>query len=111
VRVIERLCDPLQDRLHILHQLIIPEAQYSITLLHQKSSPSSVRLLLCSMLSTIQFYNQTVLWATEVGNVVTDGMLSSEFSTIQPSVTKLRPKPALSFSLITTQSTGAISRC
>jgi hypothetical protein len=57
VRVTERLCNLLQDRIDTVHHFMIPEAQYSKTLLHQKSSPSSIRFLTRSMLSTIQFYH------------------------------------------------------
>jgi hypothetical protein len=107
----ECLCNPLQDRLDILHHLVVSEAQHSIALLYQKSSPSSVRFRLRVMLTTIQFHDQTALWAAEVSNEGTDGMLSTEFCVTQSSVSKLRPQAALGFSLIMTQPAGTISRC
>jgi hypothetical protein len=111
VRVTESLCNPLQDRFDIVHHFMIPEAQYSIALLHQKSGPSSIRFLTRSMLSTIQFYDQVTFRAAEVSDVATDGMLSTKFFVTQSSVAKACPQPALGFSLIMTQPTGAISRC
>ena len=111
MRVTECLGNPLQDRFDIVHHFIIPEAQYSITLLHQKSGPSSIRFLPRSMLSTIQFYDQATFRAAEVSDEATDGMLSTKFCVTQSSVAKVCPQPALGFSLIMTQPTGAISRC
>jgi hypothetical protein len=102
VRVTECFCNPLQDRFDIVHHFIIPEAQYPITLLYQKSGPSSIRFLLRSMLSTIQFYDQAMLRAAEVSDEATDGMLSTKFWVTQSSVAKVCPQPALGFSLIMT---------
>ena len=82
MRVTECLCNPLQDRFDIVHHFIIPKAQYSIALLHQKSGPSSIRFLLRCMLSTIQFHDQAIFRAAEVGDEVTDGMLSPELCAV-----------------------------
>jgi hypothetical protein len=111
VRVTECPCNPLQDRFNIVHHLIIPEAQHSITLPHQKSGPYLIRLPPRSMLSPIQFYGQATFRAAEVSDEATDGMLSTKFCVTQSSVAKLCPQPALGFSLIMTQPTGAILRC
>jgi hypothetical protein len=111
VRVTECLCNPLQDRFDIVHHVIIPEAQYSIALLHQKCGPSSIRFLPSSVLSTIQLYDQATFRAAEISGEATDGMLSTKFCVTQSSVAKVYPQPALGFSLSMTQSTGAISKC
>jgi hypothetical protein len=63
------------------------------------------------VLTTIQFHDQAAFRAAEVGDEATDGMLSAEFCVTQLSVAQSRPQPALDFSLIMTQPTGAISRC
>jgi len=79
VRVTECLGNPLQHRFDILHHLVVPEAQYAIALLCQKSSPSSVRFRLRGMLTAIQFHDQATFRAAEVGDEKTDGMLAPEF--------------------------------
>ena len=81
--VTECLCNPLQDRFDIVHHVIIPEAQYSIALLHQKCGPSSIRFLPSSVLSTIQLYDQATFRAAEISGEATDGMLSTKFCVTQ----------------------------
>jgi hypothetical protein len=76
VRVTEWLCHRLQDRLNSL-----PFSHGLKSVVRHKLGPRgtpsvSEPLPPGRMLSTIQFYNQTAIWATEVGNVATDGMLS-----------------------------------
>lgn len=82
MRVNESLCNPLQDSFDILHHLIIPEAQYSIALVHEEYGPPLIRFRLRGVLPTIQFYNQTALWAAEVGDEATNRMLSPELCAV-----------------------------
>jgi hypothetical protein len=82
VRVTKHLCNLLQDRLNILHHLIVPKAKHSIALVHEECCPSSICFHLRGMLSTIQFYNQSALRAAEVSDEGTDGMLSSELCAV-----------------------------
>jgi hypothetical protein len=82
VRVTECLCNPLQHSFDILHYLVVPEAQYAIAFLCQKSSPSSILLHLRGMLTPIQFHDQATFRAAEVGDEATDRMLSPELCAV-----------------------------
>jgi hypothetical protein len=82
VRVSECLRNPLQHSFDILHHLVVPEAQYAIAVLYQKSSPPAIRFRLRGMLTPIQFHDQATFRAAEVGDEGTDRMLSPELSAV-----------------------------
>jgi hypothetical protein len=111
VRVSERLHNLLQDCFYIPDYLMVPKPEHPIALLHQERSPFQVRFYLRSVLATIDFHNQTVLRAAQVGYEAADRMLPPELGVTHLSVAQPCPQPLLGLSLVTTQTAGSVSQC
>ncbi len=79
MRVLEIFGNACKHTVNILKYLVVPEAQYMITLLFQNPGPNCVRFLLRRMLPAIQLYDQSFIRTAEINDVITDRMLASEF--------------------------------
>ncbi len=66
----------------VIHHIIIPKPNHFITLRLQICCSFFVAILLIQMLASIEFNNQFLARCTEVSNVLTDCMLSSETDSI-----------------------------
>jgi len=110
VRVPQGFHDPLQDRVELVHDLVIPKAQHPIALSTEKLCPSLIALSSRGVLAPIEFDNQPALNATEVGNERTDGMLPAKLYSGESPIPESRPELALGVGLVPTELTCSISR-
>ena len=80
--------------IHIVHHLVIPEANYLIALRFQIFRSFLVILFLFQMLTTIQFYDQFCFGRAKIGNVIPNSMFGD--SCHLPPDGCLRPPRAVS---------------
>jgi hypothetical protein len=106
-----RIGDALQNRLHILQHFMVPESQDPIATLAQMFSPTLISLRLARMVSAVKFHHEISFTATEIHDVMTDGMLAAELETVYLSGTQAHPEFQLSVSLIVPQAFGIAPEC
>jgi hypothetical protein len=103
-------CDPLQDAVDVLQDLVIPEPQDLIAVSAQPLIPNGVALAL-RMLSAINFYDQALFAADKINNVGSDRLLPDEFHSIEGSRTKARPKPLFGNGRVAAKASRGACRC
>ena len=72
--------------------MLVPEADYAITLLGKISCSRGVLLLLLGMLTAVELNNQAPFDAAEIGEVRTDAVLSAEFETAEAPGSEVLPQ-------------------
>ena len=83
----------LQMVIHLALNLLIPESNYSITLLSEIRRSCRVPPFLCllGMLAAVEFDNEAPLDTTKVGKVSTNPMLAAKLETTETLRSKLLP--------------------
>lgn len=66
------------DPIDIIHHSIIPKANYSVALGFEIFGSFAIVFFLLQALTAIQFNNEFLLDTAEIGNIFSDGVLSSE---------------------------------
>ena len=74
---------------------MVPEPYDCIALVHQKLAPLLIVIPLVNMVTAVQFDNQRPLWAAEVSDIGTDGILASKLGSSELAVTEPGPKLTL----------------
>jgi len=92
--------------------LLIPKPQHSITLLVEisRSQPILALLLRLSMLTAVEFDNQVLPDAAEIGKVGTNPVLPSEFESAAALGSEVRPQLPLLVSRFGTKTPPSIAR-
>ncbi|HXR36280.1 MAG TPA: hypothetical protein VN754_10050 [Candidatus Binataceae bacterium] len=92
--------------------LLIPKPQHSITLLVEisRSQPILAFLLPRGMLTAVEFDNQVLRDAAEIGKVGTSPMLAAEFEPATALGSEVRPQLALLVSGLGPKTPAAIAR-
>jgi len=83
VRVIKTFSNACQYTIKVINYFIVPETQYPVTLSPQDSCSLFINLLLLCMLSAIQFNNKLLLRTTEIDDIPTNRVLTTELYTLQ----------------------------
>ena len=73
--------DHFQHAIHIVHNVVIPEAKDFIIMLSQPLIAHEIACTL-GMLTAIHFYNQSLLATNKVDDISTDRLLTNKFVTI-----------------------------
>ena len=88
----------LQHALQLLHNIVIPETQYRITLVAQPRIPLLVIDHPVGMLATVNLDDQPVLQTHKIHDVAAYGFLALEFQTHEAMRPQVNPEPLLGFS-------------
>lgn len=80
------------DSLGILQNIIIPETDDAEAERLQFAGALGVILFLDGMLTAIDFYDQRLVDAYEIGDVWADRMLATEFEALERTVSKAAPE-------------------
>ncbi len=86
MRVLQRLINSQQDRLHIPDDFMIPKTKHSIACLFQELSPFPICFHPSSVLTAIKFNDQAAFRAAEVDDEVTNRVLPSELFVAETSI-------------------------
>jgi len=89
----QRILDAAYDRVDVVQDVVVPEAQDTIALRFQEFGSPVVLLGLCKMLAAVQFDNQLCLRRAEVDNISADGVLSAELDAIESLEAQVGPQP------------------
>jgi len=81
----------LQYAVDIGYHLFIPESEDPITMFGYQSAAPVILVNLFSVLTTVEFYDETPRLTAEISYKVADGKLTPEFHTIEVSIAKTRP--------------------
>ena len=73
-----RLSNLFQHCISIREHVVVPEAKHPVTPGNQEGGSSVVRLRLSRVVAPINLHHDPALWAAEVGDELTDGMLAPE---------------------------------
>jgi hypothetical protein len=100
----KRIPNKFNYRIHLIHDLVIPETQYLETGLRQKFVSFDVfaRIL---VLTAVDFDNEPSLKAHEVEDGIFERMLSPEFVSAELGMTQPLPKQALGIGHVAAQQT------
>jgi hypothetical protein len=82
--LIHRLKDRSHYSIDIIHHVIIPEAQDAVTQNLEVRCAVGVIVLLFEVLTPVQLNDEHLARAAEVGNVLSDGVLTAEAEAIRP---------------------------
>jgi hypothetical protein len=93
----------LQNQIHRLQHIIIPETQHTIPRTLQPFGTPRILLRALGMLTTVQFDNQTGIGADEIRDVRADFMLPPKFPSQQLAVAQLSPECAFGIGLARAQ--------
>ena len=80
---------------------MVPEPEHVVSCIAQKLGSILVAGQFVCMLGTIDFDNQLRLWAEEIGEEWTDGMLTAELESIELAAAQALPQTMLPFGLFT----------
>ncbi len=86
--------DALKNTRRVAQNVIVPEAQDCVAGCSDCIIAGGVAL--CAVLATIGFNDQHGVSTGEVGIVGSDGILTDEFETEQPTVSEMMPETSLS---------------
>jgi hypothetical protein len=90
----QRIQDHFDDAFDVVEYLVVPESEYSKSSALKMMCPCLVVLEIVGMLATICFYNEFSFQTNEIQDVVTVGVLSSEFASFQLAASQILPKVA-----------------
>jgi hypothetical protein len=112
IRMRQCCVDRFQDIFHFGVYLLIPEPHHSVTVCAQISRSQTILTLLLplSMLTAVEFDNQSLRDAAEIGEVQTDAVLSAEFESAEALGSEVLPQPPLFIRRPATKSWAAIAR-
>ncbi len=74
-----RLANNREHLISLLENLIVPKSQHPVTLCHQPCVSLFIVCCYFQMLTSIAFDNQAFLKTNEIDNIISYGLLSSEF--------------------------------
>jgi hypothetical protein len=97
-----RLPHPFQ----VLQYFVIPESYHRESLRFEPLRSRVIRLLLFRMLPAIQFDDQFPVETDKVDNVISDGLLASEFEALRLSSAQMLPQQSLGVSRVFAQTLG-----
>ena len=91
----QRLEDLLEHRFRLAKDFVVPEPNDTPTCCAEIGCALVVMGFPISVLSTIEFDDDTLRETGEIGEVRADGMLAAELVSVQPSRAQSMPKPQL----------------
>jgi len=91
-----RLKDGSQHGIGAAEDVVVPEAEYSISCLDQNSCPLRIGGVANHVLGAIKLYDKLALGASEVHNVASNRVLTSELEPSEPPVPQVPPDESLS---------------
>ena len=92
--VLQRTANHLKNAVHVLHHVIVPEADHPIALGLEKRRSCRVAMVF-GMLSAINLDNQLLLAAEKVGDERPDWHLAREFEPVELTAAQMSPEEAL----------------
>jgi hypothetical protein len=93
--------DTLQNSFDVGADLMVPEPQHVVSRMVQKIGSTFVVGQFVRVLRTIDLDNELRLWAEEIDEEWTDGMLAAELESIELAAAQARPQSVLPFGLFT----------
>ena len=106
MRVPKSLGNPLEHRIKVEKDVVIPEAEHSIAVVRQTRGAHVVCAPLRSMLATVQFDHKLRINTAEVGNVEVDRVLASELRAGELPMSNPRPEGPLGVGLFAAEDLG-----
>jgi hypothetical protein len=108
-RLFKSIGDALHNSFDLRSDLMVPKSQQLVSCVAQKLSAILVCDQFVGVLRTVDLNNQPCLWAKEIHEEWTDGVLTAELESIELAAAQARPESMLPFGLFTPWSTGGIA--